>query len=438
MSEFGLRMHTPRDAWSVWLLGTLALGACELAPVEIPGGERLVVVTAVMRPDLPYQFVVVGQTLEGTTVATDSMEFPIPPHGPHYPITDAVVEVTNLDLASDSCGSPVAFVATPSDPEVTEAAGVYWAPQWCPAMRPGDRLQIQVEAAGAMVTGVTRVPGMNEAYVVRGPDSLVLGGGDSLLTINRDRDTLQLGVDAVAGRLLQLDVRRDGDLSDYGTRLQVDTTAFELAGNAVNVYVSGNGNDVFCGGRIYRMTLTLSDTNYFDFSRSSNNEFTGRGFLNRLEGGLGVFGSAMSVTSRVWVVADMDNPREGVYHLTGTVGDTAPVSVDAQLRVYLQRDAEVSDFSAFLDGDYFTRGTGHFGSPPFLPRTVTGMSVDGTAFVNRLHLAVPDTLEGNARWYTTLEWVVGDTDSIEVTVGDSTLQGSFSIGTLLAVRAGSP
>ncbi|MGD2135394.1 MAG: hypothetical protein PVF27_04500, partial [Gemmatimonadales bacterium] len=313
----------------------LLLGACELDETIVPSGESMVVVSAVMRPDLPGQYVIVERTFTGGVDVPDSGRLPIPPRAPRIPIEFAVVTVTNLDLPSDSCAQPVAFSATPPEPGAVAVPGVYWSPLGCPTMRPGDRLQLRVETpVGEFVTGMTRVPGMNRAFLVVAGDSAVLGGGDSLVTFNRDRDTLRFGVDATVGRLLQLDIRRDGYLSDYGTTVHVDTTAFALAGNVVNAFVSGRGNDVFRGGRSYVVTLALSDTNYFDFSRSWNNEFTGRGFINRLDGGIGVFGSAVAVANRVWVVADMEDAREGLFHVTGAItgtleGDTVSVPIDA-------------------------------------------------------------------------------------------------------------
>jgi hypothetical protein len=300
-------------------------------------------------------------------------------------------------------------------------------------MRPGDQLLLRVETAeGSVVVGVTRVPGMNSAFLAMGDDSITMGGGDSVMTFNRDRDTLRFGVDAIVGRLLQLDVRRDGDLSDFGTKVQVDSTEFVLAGTAIDVFVSGTGNDVFRGGRNYAVTLTLSDTNYFDFTRSSNNEFTGRGFINRLTGGIGVFGSAVAATSRVWAVADVDDPREGLYQLTGQIGT---VTIDVDLRVYLHRQAAEAEVSAFLEGAWFMPGAGGRDDPIWVPKSLAGKSVDGSFVAERLHLAVSDTLlPAGPVQYVTLDGLFTTADSFLVVLADSSMFGASPFDTLLAVR----
>ena len=415
-------------------IGLALLAGCELDDVVAPAGERIVVVTAILRPDIEYQYVIVEQTLEGTVERPDSSEFPVPPHSPRFPLDEAVVTVANLELPDDPCGNPVEFRDIPYAPQTGSVPGLYWAPSSCPTMRPGDRLQLRVQTAdGEVVTGVTRVPGMRSAFLARGRDSVQMGGGDSVMTFNRDRDTLRFGVDAIHGRSLQLNVRRDGYLSDFGTTVQVDTTAFLLAGNAIDVFVAGTGEDVFRGGRSYVVTLTLTDTNYYDFTRSSNNELTGRGFINHLEGGIGVFGSAVAATSRVWSVADADDPREGCHHLSGSV-DT--VAIDADLCVYLHQPVEGTEVSAFLEGGWFTPNpnSGRKDEPDWLARTVAGKSVDGDFVAERLRLVVPDTLPSGFVTYITLTGVYSATDSMPVFVAELGLAGEHPIDTLLAVR----
>jgi hypothetical protein len=46
----------------------------------------------------------------------------------------------------------------------------------------------------------------------------------------------------------------------------------------------------------------VTDTNYYDFVRSRSDPFTGRGFLNHLEGGIGVFGSVEAHTYYLRVI----------------------------------------------------------------------------------------------------------------------------------------
>ncbi|KPJ92321.1 MAG: hypothetical protein AMS18_07645, partial [Gemmatimonas sp. SG8_17] len=271
------------------------------------------------------------------------------------PIEDATVWVQNLDAPSDSCGDPVVFVSNPPTVQVFKKPGIYWGPPGCPVMRTGDVLALRVETVdGEVVTGTTRVPGMNGAILIVAGDTVSFDVPGTT-TFNRDRDTVRVRVDGEAARMLQVEVRRDGDLTDFGTKIYADTTAVTIPGNVINSFVIGDEDDVFRAGRGYVFTVALTDSNYFDFARSENNEYTGRGFINRLSGGIGIFGSLVSTTTRLRAVGEMNDPREGLYRLQGVfdeemfVGEE-PVSVDLMWELYIARTSDTTEFSAFVEG----------------------------------------------------------------------------------------
>ena len=142
-----------------------------------------------------------------------------------------------------------------------------------------------------------------------------------------------------------------------------DTLGVTFAGNLVNPFEGDSGETVFRAGRWYDVALAVTDTTYYDFIRSGNDPFTGRGFINYLEGGLGVFGSVETRRLSLRVVAEVNDPREGVYRITGVLGDD---SVNLAMELYVD-DLEHDHFSAFLEGDWlgsllFRDGSGLFNS----------------------------------------------------------------------------
>jgi hypothetical protein len=103
----------------------------------------------------------------------------------------------------------------------------------------------------------------------------------------------------------------------------------------------------------YLFTFAATDTAYFDFVRSGANPFTGRGFINHLSGGIGVFGSVAPQTWEVRVTAPQKDPREGIYRVFGPLAQIAPgTSVDARWDVYLDAAAGKGDFSALSEGTW--------------------------------------------------------------------------------------
>ena len=103
----------------------------------------------------------------------------------------------------------------------------------------------------------------------------------------------------------------------------------------------------------YLFAFATTDTNYFDFVRSGANPFTGRGFINHLSGGIGVFGSVAPQTYEVRVSAPQTDPREGVYRISGQLTRLGGVNVDVTWDVYLDALSQSTDgFSAFMDGTW--------------------------------------------------------------------------------------
>ena len=334
------------------LLASAGLGACELSEVAIPSSDPIVIVQAIMRPDLIQQWVLVEKSLTGAE-ERQSTPGDIPPSPPQLPITGATVTVENLSFPADPCGSPVLF--TPRN-LFGSVDGVYWSPRNCPAMRPGDTLRLRVETPdGEVVTGETIVAAVDGMFLKLNEDSIPLPA--TQIGFNRDTDTLKATVVAVSGRATQVDVRWHNRLNQTRrvTSVFVDTTSLTLPGDLQDFFRGGTGDPIFRGGRLYTLAVAFGDGNYFDFIRSANGEVSGTGFINHLVGGVGVFASLVAMTTDVRVVAEADDPREGMFNVTGVIrGDTVNLSWEPYL---LDSVGDSTDFSAFIGGRWLTAGT---------------------------------------------------------------------------------
>ncbi|MDH3458463.1 MAG: hypothetical protein OER90_16595 [Gemmatimonadota bacterium] len=337
----------------------LVATACEFGEITVPEGEPLVIVQAIMRPDLARQWVLVEQTLSGSMVI-DSNSIQIPGDAPQLPLIGATVTVTNRSDPADPCGVTT-FTENPGVPDIPVAAGVYWSPVGCPTMAAGDTLELLVTTSdGRVVSGVSEVPGVRSFLMRVASDSVVVPG--PMLELNRDVDTLKVSAAVLAGRTLQLEVRRPDVLgvSVPGFWFVVDSTAITVPGDLPDIIsvffsdtVSGIPDEfppVFAAGRYYSVTVALGDDRYFDFVRSGNIPPSGRGFVNNLEGGLGVFGSLVAATNQVRIVGNVDDDREGRYQLSGTL---LGVPVDAQLELYVATaEADSTGLSSFVTGQW--------------------------------------------------------------------------------------
>lgn len=264
--------------------------ACELTEVTVAEGDPMVIVQSVVSITEFDHRVIVERSLTGNPeVPSASL-----PGGRGYPIEGAEVTVTNE--GPSGCASTVsAFVQLPDD-------ATYEGVMAC-RPSPGDHLLLRVVTPdGDLVTGGTTVPGARSVSVRLATDSATAVG--QILELDRERDTIRIGVEPIVARAMQVEVRFRDDPDEIAVYLFTDTLGVALPGNLINPFEGEDdeGEPVFEVGREYALTVAVTDTNYYDFVRSRSDPFTGRGFLNHLDGGIGVFGSVEAYTYYIRVV----------------------------------------------------------------------------------------------------------------------------------------
>jgi hypothetical protein len=226
-------------------------------------------------------------------------------------------------------------------------AGVYLTNNFCP-LRPGDLVDLRIQTTdGHVVTGTTRVPGASRVALRVGQTDFAYPV--PTVPVDRTRDSIRVSMDGQFARAMEIEAVRDDRGGFITYRLSVDTMGLAVAGNLVDPF-DGDGRTVFRAGAYYLFTAAALDTNYFDFVRSGGDPFTGRGFINHLDGAVGVFGSVAPYIFQIKVTAPQTDAREGVYRLTGNLSGH---NVDITWNLY--RDALTTGgdgFSGFVDGTW--------------------------------------------------------------------------------------
>ncbi|AHG90366.1 Protein of unknown function DUF4249 [Gemmatirosa kalamazoonensis] len=306
--------------------GVLALlAACEFGERSVAPGEERPVVHAVLNPTRIAQSVLVERTLTGrVSVFTDSAASAVDPivSGGGVPISGARVTVVGPDgttataietRVSRNGAAPAGtgvyrFVNTAPDAGRGEERPPGFGLANEIVLVPGRRYRLRVETPdGRVTTGETLVPGSTLP-----PDDF------RALEFNRDTDTLRLRWDALPGArtyTLRID-------TPYGAFFMFsDSTSVSLTGELRNLFADRLPR-VFQAGFTQNVWVAAVDTNYFDYYRSANNPFTGSGIINRLDGGIGFFGSYVPVMARaLFVRASNHDPVDGRYVSASPAGE---------------------------------------------------------------------------------------------------------------------
>jgi hypothetical protein len=366
------------------LLATAFVTSCELATVTVPKTAPSIVIHSVLNPSAASQVVLVERTLSGAITIPDTSFDPGDPiaTGGGVPVSGALVEII------DSAGKSVRGIEDKAVSTNGRGAGVYRVALG--SLRLGARYQLHVHSLeGEDVTAFTRVPA---------PE--VTSSGGFTRTFNRDRDTL----------LVQWN--RTPMTRTYAVRVEspfgpfflfTDSTRFRMTGDLRNLF-AGDLQRVFVPGFRQDMLVAAVDSNFYDYYRTNNDPFTGAGIISRVNGGLGLFGSLVSLNSgTLTVVADQTEPIEGRFRLM-TLGLSGGVPPANQLTLYVESKATRGDLPAALSGRYVTpipnaRADGVLGQQlgstitlVLLANQLSGDTVD--VFTGELH---GDTLRGNYR-----------------------------------------
>jgi hypothetical protein len=289
-----------------------------------------------MNPSASTQIVFLERTLTGAVHVPDPGSFdasdPIVSAG-GIPISGALVEI------SDSSGVGFAGVESVTIQASGQGRGVYLVPIATTFIRLGQRYKLHVHTQeGEDVTAFTRIP-LPE----------VSSTGGLTRTLNRDHDTLNISWEAsLKARAYAMRVE-----SPYGPFfLFTDSLHVRLTGDLRNLF-AGDLQHVLVPGFHQDLLVAAVDSNFFDYYRTNNDPFTGAGIISRINGGLGLFGSLVTLTNgTLTVIADQTQPIEGRFRVTTNGANTTPA---ASFNLYIESPAARSDGPAALSGRWITQ-----------------------------------------------------------------------------------
>ncbi|MDQ2668073.1 MAG: DUF4249 domain-containing protein [Gemmatimonadota bacterium] len=297
----------------------IAAVACtfDVKAIAVPTSQ--VVVHGVLDPGDTLVDVLIERSLSGAITVRKGRYDPLDPinSGGGVPAKGAQVSITGPDGTTQ--GLEVIYSGKPS----TYGAGRYVFRKLL--VRPGKAYTLNVRTTdGIVVTGRTLVPNF-----VTPPFST------ALIPFSRDRDTLKLKWNAVPNARVY-GLRAESPFGAF--QLFSDSTTLNLAGDLRNIF-AGDLPRIFIPGFQQAVTIYAADTNFFDYYRSRNDPFTGSGIINRLDGGIGLFGATVVITSRT---LDVTQPTtepafEGSYEFVqGSVQARTFVDI---MRLYVETPA---------------------------------------------------------------------------------------------------
>jgi hypothetical protein len=310
------------------------LAACELEKVGIPRTEARVAMHSVLSASAATQVVLLERTRNGSVSII----------GPPFDLGDPVV--TDEGIAES--GARVSLT-TPDgqtlvareDKEVRgdgKGGGIYRFELPGSSLVRGATYRLTVlTTKGETLTAETSVP-----------------EGDAALTpvqrvFDRVEDTVMLDWPAAPGARSYF-VRIEspfGPMSFF-----TDSTRVRLTGALRNLDLQALPR-VFFPGFPQAVTVSAVDSNYYDWYRTNNDLFSGTGLINRVTGGLGVFGSLVRLRFENFdVTAPQVEPEAGMYRI---VPEQFMLTRVPSIELYVESRSARDDQADALSGRYQRR-----------------------------------------------------------------------------------
>ena len=318
------------------LVSILALSGCEIERVQIPRTAKQLSMHAVLSATAPTQVVLLERTRNGS----------VTPIAPPFDLADPVVSdrgiaETDAEVALVLPDGTTLFAREDKRTrDDGKGEGIYRFALPGSALVRGARYQLRVRT-----TSLEELTA--EASVPEGEPATAA----VQRVFDRARDTLSLEWAATSGARSYF-VRVE---TPFGPRLFfTDSTRVRLPGDLRNASLTALRR-VFVPGFPQAVTVSAVDSNYYDWFRTQNNEITGTGLVDRVEGGYGVFGALVRLRFEdLHVVAPQTEPATGTFRFAGPP-EQAAATPYLSLELYLESRAARGDQADALSGRIHVR-----------------------------------------------------------------------------------
>jgi hypothetical protein len=316
----------------------LMLAGCELDEVTIPRTEPRLSMHGVLSPSASTQVVLLERTRNGSVFLI----------GPPFDLTDPVVSDKGIAESAATVrlttptGQNVFAIEEPILRGDGKGAGIYRFPMRGDALQRGGTYRLTVRTIGGVeLTAETVVPTGDAALVAEQRD------------FDRARDTVVIDWPASIGARSYF-VRIE---TPFGPRsFFTDSTRIRLTGDLRNTDVNVLPR-VFIPGFPQAVTVSAVDSNYYDWYRTHNDALSGRGLVNRVHGGFGLFGSLVRLRFHEFrVIAPQTEPAAGVFRFDGPPEQRATTPY-LSLELYVESSAGRADQADALSGRFERRPT---------------------------------------------------------------------------------